>query len=60
MLGASEQSDMLAHLFGTVTGLAAGLAVGITRWRPAAWPGQTVLGLGAAGLVVGSWALALS
>ncbi len=59
MLGASERTDMLAHLFGTMTGLAAGLAVGVTRWRPA-WPGQTVLGLATAGLVVGSWALALS
>ncbi|MDQ3364763.1 MAG: rhomboid family intramembrane serine protease [Myxococcota bacterium] len=60
MLGASERSDMLAHLFGTMTGLAVGLAVGFSRWRPAAWPGQTVLGLGAAAIIVGSWALALA
>jgi membrane associated rhomboid family serine protease len=60
MLGASERSDMLAHLFGTLTGLAAGLAVGLTRWRPAAWPGQAVLGLATAGLVAGCWALALT
>lgn len=60
MLGASERSDMLAHLFGAATGLAAGLAVGMTRWRPRAWPGQAVLGLAAVGLVVGSWALALA
>lgn len=60
MLGASERSDMLAHLFGAMTGLAAGLAVGLTRWRPATWPGQVAFGLGAIGLVVGSWAIALS
>lgn len=59
MLGASERSDLLAHLFGTLTGLAGGLVVGLTRWRPA-WLGQTVLGLAAVGLVVGSWAIALS
>lgn len=60
MLGASERSDMLAHLFGTVTGLGAGLIVGLARWRPAAWPGQAVLGVATAGLVVGCWALALA
>lgn len=60
MLGASERTDILAHLFGTVTGLATGLAVGATRWRPKAWPGQTILGFAAVGLVVGSWALALA
>jgi membrane associated rhomboid family serine protease len=59
MLGASERSDMLAHLFGTFTGLALGLAVGFLRWRPRTWLGQVVCGLATLALVVGAWAAAL-
>lgn len=60
MLGASERSDMLAHLFGTFTGLAFGLAVGFLRWRPRTWLGQAVCGLATLALVVGAWAAALA
>jgi rhomboid protease GluP len=60
MLGASEKSDMLAHLFGTFTGLAVGLAAGAANLRPRTWLGQSVAGLGALGLVVGAWHLALA
>jgi rhomboid protease GluP len=60
MLGASEKSDMLAHLFGTFTGLAVGLAAGATNLRPRTWWGQSVAGLAALGMVAGAWHLALA
>lgn len=60
MLGASERSDMLAHLFGTFTGLGIGLAVGFLRWRPRTWLGQAVFGLATLALVVSAWAAALA
>jgi rhomboid protease GluP len=60
MLGASERSDMLAHVFGMVAGLGVGIAVGLARWRPRAWPGQMIAGVGTAALVAGAWVAALS
>lgn len=60
MLGASERSDMLAHLFGTFTGLATGLVVGYSRWRPRTWLGQAIIGLATAAVVVGAWSAALA
>ena len=60
MLGASERSDMLAHLFGTFTGLALGLAVAYVGWKPRTWLGQSVVGLATVTLVVGAWAAALA
>jgi membrane associated rhomboid family serine protease len=55
LLGASETSDVLAHLFGGIAGLAIGLAQGSSRWRPRSTLGQTVVGLGAATAVIGAW-----
>jgi membrane associated rhomboid family serine protease len=60
MLGASERSDMLAHLFGTATGVAVGLAVGAAGWRPRTWIGQAVAGIATLGVVVGAWAMAFA
>jgi rhomboid protease GluP len=60
MLGASERSDMLAHLFGTVAGLAVGLAVAGADWRPRTWIGQTITGVVTVGVVVGAWAMAFA
>jgi len=60
MLGASERSDMLAHLFGTFAGLAVGLAVAAADWRPRTWIGQTVTGMATVGVVVGAWAMAFA
>jgi rhomboid protease GluP len=59
MLGASERSDMLAHLFGMGAGLGLGLVVGGARWRPRTWFGQLVVGAGAGALVAGAWVAAL-
>jgi membrane associated rhomboid family serine protease len=60
MLGASERSDVLAHLFGTVTGVAVGLAIAASGWRPRTWIGQAVIGLATLGVVVGAWAMAFA
>lgn len=59
MLGASERSDMLAHLFGTFAGLGVGVGVGMTRWVPRA-AGQVVFGMATIATVVGAWSLALA
>lgn len=60
MLGASERSDMLAHVFGMLAGLGVGIAVGIAHWRPRTWLAQIVAGIGAAALVAGAWVAGLS
>lgn len=60
LLGASERSDMLAHLFGTFAGIAVGLGVGFSRWVPRRWLGQTLVGVGTLGVLVGAWAMALA
>ena len=60
MLGASEHSDVLAHLFGTIAGLGVGLVVGFAGWRSRTWLGQTVWGVATVGAVVGAWAVALA
>ncbi len=59
-LGASATSDLLAHMFGAIAGLALGLAVGWRGWRPATHGGQAVAGLVTAGVIGGAWALALA
>jgi membrane associated rhomboid family serine protease len=59
MLGASERTDMLAHLFGTLAGLAVGVTVGLSRWVPRT-PGQIVFGAATIATVVGAWSLALA
>jgi rhomboid protease GluP len=57
MLGASPQSDLLAHLFGFVAGLLIGFAS--TYWARAARPSrpwvQIVLGLATLAIVAGAW-----
>jgi membrane associated rhomboid family serine protease len=60
MLGASEQSDMLAHLFGTFTGLAVGLIVGLPRWSQGTWRSQALAGATTIGVVLGAWGVALT
>jgi membrane associated rhomboid family serine protease len=57
MLGASERSDLLAHLFGTATGLGVGLAAGYARWRPGPL-GQWLAGLATLAVIVGAWLVA--
>jgi membrane associated rhomboid family serine protease len=59
MLGASERTDMLAHLFGTFAGLAIGVGVGAARLHPKAWPWQVVIGTATLTFVIGCWAAAL-
>jgi membrane associated rhomboid family serine protease len=60
MLGASERSDMLAHLFGTATGIAVGLAIAAVGWRPRTWMGQAAVGIATLGAVIGAWAMAFA
>lgn len=60
MLGAAEHTDILAHLFGTAAGLALGIAVGLARWRPRTWLGQSVAGAVTIAAVAGAWALAFA
>jgi membrane associated rhomboid family serine protease len=62
-LGASPQSDLWAHLYGFIAGVAIGLAVGFVQRRRAqpvqrVWP-QLLLGAAGLGIVLGSWQLAL-
>jgi len=58
-LGASERSDIFAHLFGGLAGVALGLLVGLSGVRPRTHAGQTLAGLAAAAVVIGSWLVAL-
>ncbi|MCU0683755.1 MAG: rhomboid family intramembrane serine protease [Polyangiaceae bacterium] len=61
MLGANPNTDVRAHGFGFLAGVALGLpAALIARWRdrPVGSWGQAAFGLLSAGTVVGSWALA--
>jgi membrane associated rhomboid family serine protease len=61
MLGASPQSDLLAHLFGFIAGLLGGLvaAFWVRSARPSkAWV-QILFGLATLGMVAGAWGLAL-
>ena len=60
MLGASERSDMLAHAFGTLAGVAVGLAVAFAGWQPRTWLGQAATGTATLGVVVGAWAMAFA
>jgi rhomboid protease GluP len=60
MLGASERTDMLAHLFGAASGVAVGLAIATVGWRPRTWMGQTAIGLATVGVVVGAWVMAFA
>jgi membrane associated rhomboid family serine protease len=60
MLGASERSDMLAHVFGTLAGVAVGVAVAVVGWRPRTWLGQAAVGCATLGVVVGAWAMAFA
>ncbi len=60
MLGASERTDILAHLFGTLTGIAVGIAVAVTGFRPRAWPGQVIAGSATIAAVAGAWMMAFA
>ncbi len=60
MLGASERSDMLAHLFGAFTGVAVGVAIAVSGWRPRTWWGQAITGSATLAVVVGAWAMAFA
>jgi membrane associated rhomboid family serine protease len=55
MLGASEHTDVLAHLFGGIAGVAVGLVAGRRSWTSA---GQWAAGFGAIAAVVGAWLIA--
>jgi len=55
-LGASESTDVLAHLFGGVAGLAVGMLA--SRWRPRTWTGQTAAGVAVVLTVAGAWVVA--
>lgn len=60
MLGVGERTDVLAHLFGLLVGIALGLVTGKVRARPVSpAAGWAALAL-ALGLVTGAWALALA
>jgi rhomboid protease GluP len=59
LLGASERSDLFAHLFGGLAGVTLGLAVGWSRWRPRTHAGQWFAGAGTVATVVVAWWVAL-
>lgn len=59
MLGSSARSDVIAHLFGFVAGLAFGGALALLRSRPLPPRAQRGLVAAAALVVLGSWLLAL-
>jgi rhomboid protease GluP len=58
-LGASERSDLFAHLFGGLAGVGFGLAVGLLSWRPRTTLGQLLAAAGTATAVVAAWLTAL-
>jgi rhomboid protease GluP len=58
-LGAAPHTDLMAHLFGFLCGMAFG---GLYVWRirrPVAWPLQLAAALATGGLVAGSWVLGM-
>ena len=55
-----ERTDLLAHLFGALAGVALGLMVGWSRWRPRSAAGQWFAGLSTAATVAVAWLVALS
>lgn len=59
MLGSSERSDVIAHLFGFLVGAGLGAALAWRRPRPFAPPAQRVLVAAAVATLVGCWAAAL-
>lgn len=59
-LGSGERSDIFAHLFGGLAGVALGLVVGFSGLRPRTNVGQSLAGLGAAAVLAGAWLVALS
>ena len=61
MLGASPHTDLLAHLFGLLAGLALGIPLHLTRAvsRASSMPAQLAYAMATVLLVVGSWWFAL-
>jgi rhomboid protease GluP len=59
MLGASERSDLFAHLFGGLAGVFFGVVAGWAKWRPTTAAGQWFAGLGSAAVVLAAWSAAL-
>jgi membrane associated rhomboid family serine protease len=59
MLGTSERTDILAHLFGLLVGLVLGLAAGVAVPRPPGAAAQWTLAAGAVAVLAGSWLLAV-
>lgn len=60
MLGASERSDLFAHLFGALAGVAFGVAAARLAWRPKTWAGQWLAAMTTAAVVVSAWSIALA
>lgn len=58
LLGSGERSDIFAHLFGALAGVGLGLLVGSLGIRLKGTLAQSVLGLAATSVVVGSWLIA--
>ena len=62
-IGSKPGSDLFAHLWGLVAGMAVGVVTGLAvRKRTEPWPGfvQLAAGVASIALVGGSWALALA
>lgn len=54
------RTDLFAHLFGGLAGVALGLLCALTGWRPTTAKGQWSAGAAALASLVGAWWLALS
>jgi membrane associated rhomboid family serine protease len=59
LLGASERSDLFAHLFGGLAGVGLGLAAGLSGMRPGT-ASQWLAGIASAAVIVGAWFVALA
>jgi rhomboid protease GluP len=59
-LGASPETDVLAHVFGFAAGLVVGIPIALAvRWLPKVkWPAEALLGALALSVVGGAWVLA--
>jgi membrane associated rhomboid family serine protease len=53
------RTDLLAHLFGALSGVMLGVFAGITRWHTKSTGAQWLTGFASAALIVAAWATAL-